>query len=454
MALSTVALLTTLELVPAGFTRLAPSKRDLLSRPVVLLVDDLAAVRALLPDYAQRLQGVVMTVGAPAQLEQLSASLWHITVEPASVDFVGVLAPGWLAAIAGADDARQKLFAAESRSERTARQLQVTRRDYNDLTTRLLAQVRDLTATENELSKLNQYLESRVLERTTDLAQANSNLSRALDDLKVTQKELVRTAQLAGLGSLVAGIAHELNTPIGNALTVATSLAHEARQLKTRHAGGQLRRSMLDQYLLDAEHIGEILERNLLRAADIIGHFKQIAIDGVSEQRRRFNLSELVADTMSVLAPQLRNSPYRLALEVAPSIDMESYPRAISQVLTNFINNALMHGFEGRAEGLMTLRAAGDDVDGVTLSFSDDGNGIDPDKVGHIFEPFFTTKFGRGGSGLGLYISYNQVHQLLGGKVDVSTAPGRGTCFTLTLPRVAPARNGPAPGGDREADPD
>ncbi|MES2261642.1 MAG: ATP-binding protein [Pseudomonadota bacterium] len=445
MDTNAAGLLTTLNPAPPGFSHVVLSKRHLLASPVVLLVEDFGAVQALLPDYAARLQGIVMTLGAPDRLERISPSLWRMTLDRASLPIVGAMAPGWLAAIASADDANQKLFAAESRSERIARQLQVTRHDYNELTTRLLAQVRDLTATENQLNELNQYLESRVLERTEDLARANGKLSRALDELKVTQDELVRTAQLAGLGSLVAGIAHELNTPIGNALTVATALAQEARNLKTQHEEGKLRRSMLDHYLRQSDHITEVLERNLLRAAGLIGHFKQIAIDGVNENRRRFNLGELLADTLAVLAPRMRDTPYRIVLEGDAAFAMDSYPGAISQVLTNFVNNALLHGFDGRHAGLMTIRVTPCDGGMFTLAFSDDGNGIAADRLAHVFEPFFTTRMGQGGSGLGLYISYNQVRQLLGGRIDVSSTPGHGTCFTLTLPPVAPQQGSAAP---------
>lgn len=430
--------LTTLEPVPAGFTGVQLTKRHLMSGPVVVLVPDLAALAHVFPDYAGRMQGIVMTLGHGMGLEKVSPVLWHVHLELAQVPVAAALACGWLASIDIADAATQQLFSMDTKAERIERQLQLTRHDYNDLTNRLLAQVRDLTAAKNELCELNQHLESRVQERTTDLALANTHLSKTLDELRTTQKELVRTAQLAGLGSLVAGVAHELNTPIGTALTAATALAHEARTLKAQHAGGQLGRRALEQFLQNAEDITDLLERNLTRAAERIGHFKQVAVEGASEDRHRFKLSDVVSGTLSYLAPKIQGTPYRLTMELDHRIEMDSYPGAISQVLTDFVNNALMHAFVGRDAGAIGLRTALRDEDTLELSFSDNGKGIAADQLPHIFEPFFTTKFGQGGSGLGLYIVYTQVRDLLGGRVEVSSLEGQGTCFCVTVPLIAP----------------
>jgi len=438
MATSPLHMLTTLAPAPDGFTRVHLSKRHLLSGPVVVLVPDLATLGAVVPDYAARMQGIALTLGPGMQLAQISPVLWHVQLDITQVAVAAALAPGWLAAIAIADLATQKLFAVDTKAERTERQLQLTRHDYNDLTKRLLAQVHDLTAAKNALGELNQHLESRVKERTADLAQANTSLSKTLDDLRTTQIELVRTAQLAGLGSLVAGIAHELNTPIGTALTAATALAHEAHTIQTQFASGQLGRKALDQFLQNSTDISDLLERNLTRAAERIGHFKQVAVDGGSEERHRFQLADVVSGTLSFLAPKLQGTPYHLTMELDHRIEMDSYPGAISQVLSDFVGNALLHAFAGRDTGAMRLRTALRDEATLELTFSDDGKGIAADQLPHIFEPFYTTKFGQGGSGLGLYIVYTQVRDLLGGRVEVSSLEGQGTHFCVTVPLVAP----------------
>lgn len=437
-------LLTTLAPTPPGFTLIDLNKRHLLSGPVALLVPDLAAVHLVLEDYATRMQGLIMTTGPCMALDQVSPLLWHVRLETSQLAMASTLAPGWLASILIADDAKQQLRATATKLERVERQMLLTRQDYNNLTTRLLAQVQDLTAAKNELSELNRHLELRVIERTGDLAQANSHLTSTLEALKSTQKELIRTAQLAGLGSLVAGIAHELNTPIGTALTAATALAHEARSIKSLHAAGQLGRRAFDQHLQNSDDVTELLERNLTRAAKSISQFKEIVAGDVDEARHRFNLGDVVAGALSYLMPQILGKPYRLIQEVDPTIEMNSYSGAIYQVLTNFVSNALLHGFDGRDTGTMTLRAAALDDRSVQITFSDDGKGIAPDQLANIFEPFFTTRFGQGGSGLGLYIVYSQVRDRLGGQVEVSSVPGRGSCFTVTLPLSAPPQVTPA----------
>lgn len=438
MEVNVARLLTTLESAPDGFTRVHLSKQHLLAGPVVVLVPTLASVAQAFADYAGRMQGVIMTLGQGMQLEKISPVLWHVRLEVEQVGMVATLLPGWMEAIAMADRATQDLFSVDTKAERMERQLLLTRRDYNELTNRLLAQVRDLTAAKNALGELNLHLESRVKERTADLALANTHLSKTLEELRTTQKELVRAAQLAGLGSLVAGIAHELNTPIGTALTAATALAHEAHTIKAQHASEQLGRRALSQFLQNSEDITDLLERNLKRAAERIGHFKQVAVDRVSEDRQCFKLTDVISGTMSILAPKLQGSAYRLTLELDHRIEMDSYPGAISQVLGHFVGNALMHAFAGRDAGTMCLRTAVHGDNTLELSFSDDGNGIAADQLPHIFEPFFTTKFGQGGSGLGLYIVYTQVRDLLGGRVEVSSLEGHGTRFTVTVPLIAP----------------
>lgn len=429
-------LLTNTSPAPAGFMLTTLNKPDLLAGPVALWMANLGELAVALEDCADRLLGIAFTPGDSVQLIQLSTLSWCITVPAHCVGMVAKIAPGWLAAIEAADAARQCASVAEFKARRMARELDMTRHDYNDLTAHLREQVRDLLAAKAELTALNETLESKVAQRTAQLEAANASLAKALEDLQRTQAELVRTAQLAGLGTLVAGVAHELNTPIGNGLTIVTSLAHETRILKSDYLKGGLKRSALDTYIDTVESIYEVLERNLVRAGDVVDHFKQLSMDQSNENRRRFMLADVVRDTMTALSPRLRITPYKMVLELMPGIEMESYPGTISLILANFITNALVHAFEGRAEGNMTIRSATKDEGMVELSFIDDGNGIPEENLLHIFEPFFTTRFGQGGSGLGLYIVYNQVHNVLGGQIDVTSEPGRGTVFRLLLPSL------------------
>lgn len=430
-------MLTNASPAPAGFTFTSLSKPELLAGPVALWITHLSDLTASLEACADSLLGIVFTPGENMQLVRLSRLSWWITIPEHCTDMVARLASGWLAAIEVADAAYQRASAAEFKVGRMTRELDMTRLDYNELTMRLREQVCDLLAAKMELTSLNETLESKVAQRTVELESANASLVKALDDLQRTQAELVRTAQLAGLGTLVAGVAHELNTPIGNGLTIVTSLAHETRAMKFGYLEGRLKRSMLDTYIRKVEEIYEVLERNLVRAGDIVCHFKQLSVDQASDVRRRFVLADVVRDTMTAISPRLRTTPYKMVLELESGIEMDGYPGTISQILANFITNALAHAFEGRTEGSMTIRSAFKSEDMIELSFSDDGNGIPDDVLQHVFEPFFTTRFGQGGSGLGLYIVYNQVHKLLGGRIDVTSKPGRGTTFRLLLPNVA-----------------
>jgi signal transduction histidine kinase len=247
----------------------------------------------------------------------------------------------------------------------------------------------------------------------------------------------------------MAGVAHELNTPIGNSLLIASTLHQKTEELAQRLAGPGLRRSDLSTYLEDAVAAHALVMRGLTSAADLVNSFKQVAVDRTTEQRRRFDLQQMATEVIATMMNRVRASGHRIEVEVAADISLDSYPGPLGQVIANFINNALLHAFGGAdagkggdGGGRMWLRAAPPADGKVTLVFGDDGAGIAPEHMSRIFDPFFTTKLGQGGSGLGLSISYNIVTSVLGGQIAVHSAPG-GTTFTLELPLTAPA---PAPG--------
>lgn len=300
--------------------------------------------------------------------------------------------------------------------------------------------VRDITErkrAEAEIRELNATLEERVALRTCELAQANKDLGITLSNLQLAQDELLRTEKLASLGALVAGIAHELNTPIGNAVTVATTLLDEHRQFSGRIAAG-LTRSALERFVGVVGEAGQIVERNLYRAAELIGSFKQLAVDQSSYQRRPFDLQEVVHEISLAMAPTIRRSPYQLIDDVPAGLVLDSYPGPLGQILMNLINNALIHAFAGRDSGQVRIAAEAVEPGWVVLTVSDDGRGIAAEEQKHIFDPFFTTRLGQGGSGLGLHIVFSLVVDLLGGRVDVVSAPGQGARFIVRLPTVAP----------------
>ncbi len=296
------------------------------------------------------------------------------------------------------------------------------------------ADITDRKQAELELQALNTTLEARVQERTQELQHALDVLSNAKD-------ELVRSEKLASLGALVAGVAHELNTPLGNAKLVASTFSMRLRDFEAAIQAG-LRRSTLEAYLRDTAEIAQILERNLQRAAELLGAFKQLAVDQSSHQRRGFELSEVVREVALALSPTLRRSGVRLIDEAPAGLQLDSYPGPLGQVLINLINNAVVHGFAARPPGSVWVGAEAVDAEHIRLWVRDDGRGIPAQDYKKIFDPFFTTRLGQGGSGLGLHIVYTLVTGVMGGRIEVHGEAGRGAEFVMVLPRKAPLNHG------------
>ena len=287
---------------------------------------------------------------------------------------------------------------------------------------------------EQEIREANQQLESRVRSRTIKLEQANHELADAMESLTRTKNELARSEKMAALGSLVAGIAHELNTPIGNSVTVASTLHELTREMMAAMDAGGVKRSAIVDYFDAIDKGSEILGRNLSSASELITTFKQVAADQASSQRRRFDLKETLEGVLATLLPMYKKSRHVLLCEVPAGISMDSYPGPLGQVVTNFVTNALAHAFHERESGTMVLSARLLDGGEVEIAFRDDGAGILEEHQPRVFDPFFTTKLGQGGSGLGLNIVYNIVTGLLGGTIRLESKVGSGTVFTIVLP--------------------
>ncbi|MFD2113263.1 PAS domain S-box protein [Thiorhodococcus fuscus] len=284
--------------------------------------------------------------------------------------------------------------------------------------------ISDRKQADAELRRHREHLEELVNERTSALQQAMS--------------QLVQSEKLAALGKLVAGVAHELNTPLGNARIVASTLEAHLSEIGAAIDEGALRRSQLTAFLAHAREAVDLLERNTSRAAELIGHFKQVAVDQTSMRRRRFNLRQTLNEMLVTLHPGFKHTTHHIEIEAPPELEMDSYPGPLEQVITNLVTNALKHGFAESESGRIRIQAHAEGTDAIGIRCSDDGIGIAPELLDRIFEPFFTTRLGEGGSGLGLYITYNLVTVALGGRIVVDSQPGQGTTFTLTLPRVGP----------------
>ena len=269
------------------------------------------------------------------------------------------------------------------------------------------------------------------------LAASNADLRCALAQLNDTREELRRSERLAALGAMVAGVAHELNTPIGNCLLAATTLDDRARRFGLEAQAG-LRRSALDQFVAFTVEASGLLQRNLVASAELIASFKQVATGQAGLARRRFDLAQLVQDSCVQLAPQVRAASASLDIQVAAGIELDSFPGALDQVIGQLVHNALLHGLRDGRAGAVTIRAAAAQGQ-LRLSVSDNGAGIPPADLGRVFDPFFTTRLGQGSSGLGLHIVHNLAANVLGGTISAASSAGE-TCFTLQCPCSAPAR--------------
>lgn len=318
-------------------------------------------------------------------------------------------------------------------------QLLARQRETQSQAQALQHEVAERRQAEGEVRQLNATLEDRVEQRTAALVQA--------------QEELVRKETLAGLGSLVAGVAHELNTPIGNGLmavdTARTAVAAALTQLQEQAQGLPLRRSALQANLQTVAQGLDLALGNLSRSASLVQDFKQVSVDRASLQRRLFDLKVVCDEVLHLLPYTLNARPQGkslhsrgvLKVEVPADVQLESYPGAFGQVLGNLVENAFVHGLahcQGESGGEVLIRLESLSNDAIVLSVSDNGGGIPLSHQSQVFKPFFTTKLGEGGSGLGLHLVHTLVSNVLGGSIELRSTPGQGTVFTLTLPRCAP----------------
>ena len=282
------------------------------------------------------------------------------------------------------------------------------------------------------LLQQNKRIKEQVKERTLALEQANEQLIRA-------QEELVQSEKLASLGSLVAGVAHELNTPIGTALTASSVVDNEIEELNELFKNGTLSKQQLERFIETSLQSSLLVTKNIKRSATLITNFKQMAVDQASERRREFNFAKIINEVLIALKHQTKKTQIVIDYDVDENLILDGYPGPWTQILTNLILNSLTHGFESDQAGKIHLAATLDQTDDtVTVTYQDNGKGIAKKHANKIFDPFFTTKLGQGGSGLGLNIVFNIVTQMMAGEIKFDQDCQQGVLFIIKVPRISP----------------
>ena len=284
------------------------------------------------------------------------------------------------------------------------------------------------------------FRENAIAKRKTEdeLRNSKEKAESALLELNAAQQNLIDAERLAALGGLVAGVAHEVNNPIGISLTVASSFARRAEMFEAElRSDGQLRRSQLEEFVRTSRDAAQQLVANLHRAGELIQSFKQVAVDRSHAERRQFSLSEATDQIIASLRPVLKKAAIALSVDVPEGLVIDGYPGSYGQILTNLFLNAANHAFPDGRSGTISISARPRGSDDVEIIFADNGAGMTPDVQRQAFDPFFTTRRNEGGTGLGLHIVYNLVTQQLGGRMMLDSRLGQGTTFRIIMPRAA-----------------
>jgi PAS domain S-box-containing protein len=272
-----------------------------------------------------------------------------------------------------------------------------------------------------------------------EVRRAKDVAETALKNLRGTQNSLIEAEKLAALGRLVAGVAHEINNPLGTSLTVASSLERKSELFASEVAQGTLKRSSLNEFVEAIRNGSAQLQENLNRAARLVQSFKQVASDRNNSELRSFDLGDLTEQVATGLRPALPKHGVTLNVECQRDLSMSSYPGSYGQVLTNLFLNSIAHAFPDGQQGNIAIKVSASGANDVEVIFTDDGCGMSPDVRRQAFDPFFTTRRHQGCAGLGLHIVYSVVTDRLGGRLDLKSEPGRGTRIELRLPKVVPS---------------
>ncbi len=295
----------------------------------------------------------------------------------------------------------------------------------------------DLQQQKQELEVKQQALREEIERRRHSeeaLRSKQSELEKTVDDLKQAQDRLVQSEKMAALGGFVAGITHEVNTPVGIGVTATSFLAEKLTALDAAYKDKTLSPKVLEHFIEEAKQSTSLLQSNLTRASELIASFKQIAVDQTSDAIRTINLAEYLHEVIRSLQPNFKKTRHHIDVNCPENLMLSCPAGAISQIFTNLLMNSLIHGFEELEEGYIRITVL-DEGQMVDITYSDNGRGLTQEQLEKLFHPFFTTKRDQGGSGLGTHITYNLVRQTLGGSIQVSSEPGQGLSYHIRFPK-------------------
>ncbi len=312
-------------------------------------------------------------------------------------------------------------------------EIQLLSRAINNMLGKIENQINKLKEAEQENRNLNQQLEQKINERTLALKSSNQDLLNTLATLHQYQNQIVETEKMASLGQMVAGIAHEVNTPIGLGVTASTLMQDRLAEVHKAFEEKKLTASQLAKFLNDSHENLSIIYRNLERAANLIRSFKQVAVDQSNENQREFNVLQLIDEVLLSLRPNLKKTKHQILIHCEPHLNIDSKPGPINQVLINLVMNSLIHAFDQIEQGQIDIWIKAES-NRCFIHYKDNGCGVPEQIKKRIFDPFVTTKRGEGGSGLGMHLVYNLVTQALGGKIVLDSELGKGIDIFIDFP--------------------
>ncbi|OUR70247.1 hypothetical protein A9Q76_07970 [Arcobacter sp. 31_11_sub10_T18] len=301
----------------------------------------------------------------------------------------------------------------------------------------IVGTVIDITELNNvtkELNEINKTLEEKIKDRTEDLEKSNDELEQTISNLIQTQKMLVEAEKMASLGGLVAGVAHELNTPVGNGLMGITHFLQISKKLEKDYANEIMTQSDFEEFIKITTDLAQQININLKKTALLVKNFKQVSVDQTSEQKREFNIKLYLEEIIYSLNYLIKQTRLKVTIHCDDNIELNSYPGAYSQILTNLITNSIRHAFEKQEEGLISINVQINPNNHLEITYKDNGKGISKENLSKIFDPFFTTNREDGGTGLGLNIVYNIVMSTLKGTIECNSIGNEGVTFIIILP--------------------